>query len=328
MSRSLRALPKAHLHLHLEAGMRPATLAELAERHGVAVPPPGPYTEFAQFEAAYVGAIDALRTEDDLRRVVREVVEDAAADGATYLEPALYPCDHRPRFGADERVVELVLDELARAGAEHGVAVGLMIAGDRTRPAQECEEQARLAVRYAGSGVVSFGLAAEEPGYPAGPFARAFAIAREAGLLSTPHAGELAGPEAVREALDTLLPDRIQHGVTAVGDPALLARLAEGGICLDVCPTSNVVMGVASLEEHPLPALLAAGVPCSINADDPLFFGPGLLDEYEACRGAMRLSDEQLAAVARASFVASGAARDVVRANVAAIDRWLATSAA
>jgi adenosine deaminase len=323
--RSLRALPKAHLHLHLEAGMRADTLRELAAGYGIAPPPLGEFTDFVAFEATYRAALDVLRTGDDLRRLVREVVEDAAAEGATYIEPALYVPDHRGRLGADEGVVEIVLDELARAGTAHGVAAGLMIAADRCRPPAEAVEQARLAARYAGRGVVSFGLAADERGHPPDPFAGAFRIARAAGLLSTPHAGELAGPDSVRAALDLLAPDRIQHGVAAMADADLVGRLADSGVCLDVCPSSNLALGVAArIEEHPLAELLAAGVRCTVNADDPLLFGTTLLREFELCRTGLGLDDAQLAGLARCSFTSSGAPAAVVAANRRAVDAWLA----
>ena len=147
--------------------------------------------------------------------------------------------------------------------------------------------------------MVSFGLANDELlGGPA-PFTDAFDIARDAGLLSTPHAGELDGPESIVAALELLGADRIQHGVRCVEQPGLLDRLADKGVCLDVCPTSNVSLSVfPSLEAHPLPQLLAAGVRVSINADDPLLFGPGLLEEYVLCRDAFGLGDLELARIA------------------------------
>lgn len=305
--------------------MRADTLRELAAAAGIVPPPLDGFTDFARFEETYQAALDVLRTEADLRRLVREVVEDAAAEGATYIEPALYAPDHRSRLGADETVVEIVLDELARAGVAQRVATGLMLSADRCHPVAEAEEQARLAARYAGWGVVSFGLAADERGHPPDPFAGAFRIARAAGLLSTPHAGELAGPESVRAALDLLAPDRIQHGVTAVADPALVARLAGSGVCLDVCPTSNLALGVAErIEEHPLAELLAAGVRCTVNADDPLLFGTTLLQEFALCRDGLGLDDVQLAGLARCSFAAAGAPPAVIAANDRAIDDWLA----
>ena len=171
-------------------------------------------------------------------------------------------------------------------------------------------------------------MANDEVGHPPEDFAEPFAVARDAGLLSCPHAGELEGPASIWGALDALGADRIQHGVRAVEDPALMDRLASSGVCLDVCPTSNDCLRVVpSVEEHPLRQLLDAGIRCSLNADDPLFFGASLLEEYELCRGRMGLSDEQLAAVARASIDSSGAPAELKTSAGAAIDSWLAAPA-
>jgi adenosine deaminase len=177
--------------------------------------------------------------------------------------------------------------------------------------------------------VVSFGLANDEAIGPPEPFAEAFKIAKDAGLLSVPHAGELAGPESIRGALHTLEADRLQHGVRAVEDPELVQHLADSGIVLDVCPTSNLLLSVyPSIEEHALLELLDAGVQCSINADDPLLFGPGMLEEYELVRRALALDDEIMAAIARASIEGSGAP-DALKASARrAIDAWLAADAA
>jgi adenosine deaminase len=143
--------------------------------------------------------------------------------------------------------------------------------------------------------------------------------------LSTPHAGELAGPDSVRGALDALGADRIQHGVRAVEDPDLVKRLADENICCDVCPTSNVLLSVcASIGEHPLGALLDAGVPCSVNADDPLLFGPHLLEEYELCRNQLGFDDERMAAIALTSIDHSGAPEDLKQQARPAIAEWLA----
>jgi adenosine deaminase len=323
--RDLGTLPKAHLHLHLEGAMRPATLAELAARYGVAAPPVGGFGSFAAFAGTYIAACDVIRSPDDLRRVVREVVEDARLDGAWWVEPALYAPRHAARLGSAEAVIEVALDALADAATELGVGAGLVVAADRTEGSADAEEQARLAVRYRDRGVVGLGLANDEAAFPPEPFAAAFAIARLAGLRSVPHAGELAGPASVIGALDSLGADRIQHGVRAVEDPDLVRRLAESPVCLDVCPTSNVQLSVVpSLDAHPLPELLDAGVRCSVNADDPLLFGPGLLDEYRLCRDQLGLDDARLAHVARCSLEASGAPEDLKRRARAGVDAWLA----
>lgn len=323
--RDLAVLPKAHLHVHLEGAMRPSTLAELAAGYGMEVPAIRGYGSFTAFADMYVTACEVLRTFDDMQRVVREVVEDTANAGGVWVEPALYAPHHRERLGPDEDVIDAVLEAGHAAAKEHGIGFGLMINADRTRDPAIAVEIARKAHRWVGRGAVSFGLANDEALFGPEPFAEAYQIARDAGLLSTPHAGELAGPESVRAALDLLGADRIQHGVRAVEDPELVRRLADEGICLDVCPTSNLLLSVVpTLEQHPLPELLAAGVPCSVNGDDPLLFGPNLLQEYQTCREVIGLDDRQLATVARASVEASGAPAELKRSAIAGIDAWLA----
>lgn len=325
MTRPLLDLPKAHLHLHLEGAMRPATLAELAREYGVPVPPVRGYGSFTEFVGQYRAACAVLRTPEDLRRLVREVVADAAAAGAAWVEPQIYPLNHAETIGSVADTIQLVAEAGQAAAAEFGLGFGLMVAADRTRDPDEAIMLARQAAEQADAGVVSFGLANDEAGFPPGPFHKAFAIAVEAGLISAPHAGELAGADSVRGALDVLQARRIGHGVRAIEDPELVRRLADTGVCLDVCPTSNVMLSVVdSLAEHPLPRLLAAGVRCSINGDDPLLFGPGLLAEYEVARAELGLDDERLALVARCSIEASGAPEALVDAAKTGIDAWLA----
>jgi adenosine deaminase len=322
--RDLAGLPKGHLHIHLEGAMRPSTLEELAARAAIPVPTIRGFGSFGVFADLYLAACDVLRGDDDLRRLVDEVVADAAADGAVWVEPAVYPPYHRDRLGPPEHVLEVILDELAQAGARHGIGTGLVLSADRTLDPADAVVQARLAVRYAAEGVVAFGLANDEVGFPPELFAEAYAITREGGLLSTPHAGELDGPERVRGALVALGADRIQHGVRAVEDPAVVELVADAGVCLDVCPSSNLLLGVVpSLDAHPLPALLAAGIPCSLNADDPLLFGPGLLEEYELARTGLGLDDDALAGIARASITHSGAPDACKTTALARIDAWL-----
>ena len=319
-TRDLAALPKAHLHLHLDGAIRPATLAELAGEDGMPIPPVSGYGSFAAFSDAIGAASQVLRTPEHLRRVVREVVEDAAADGAVWVEVSV-----GGRLGADEDAVGMVIEAGREAAEELGVGFGLMLAANRNLDPEQAVRAAELAASLAGQGVVSFGLDNDEAAFPPEPFAQAFAITKDAGLLSTPHAGELAGPASVIGALDSLSADRVLHGVRAGEDPQLVERLAEAGTCLDVCPTSNVLLSVVpSLEAHPLPRLLEAGVRCSINADDPLLFGSGLLEEYTRCRTVLGLTDEQLATAARASLEASGAPRELVLTGLEGIEAWLA----
>jgi adenosine deaminase len=327
--RDLAALPKAHLHVHLEGAMRPATLAELAETAGVPTPAVREYRSFAEFTLRYQAASWLIRSAPDLRRVVREVIEDAAVDGAVWVEPHFYPPRYAagllsPSLGSEAEVLELVLDEARSTAARLGIGAGVLVSTLRHRDPAEAVRLARLAAGYADAGVVSFGLAADESLFGPEPFAEAFTVARDAGLISAPHAGELAGPASVRGALDALGAQRICHGVRAVEDPALVQRLAASPVCLDVCPSSNVMLSVVpSLEAHPLARLLDAGVRCTLNGDDPLLFGPGVLGEFELARTAMSLADEQLAAMARTSIEASGAPAELTAAGVAGVNDWL-----
>jgi adenosine deaminase len=322
--RDLRALPKGHLHLHLEGAMRPQTLAELAAEYDIDVPPIRGYGSFTEFVGQYRAACKVVRGELELRRLTREVIEDAAAAGAVWVEPQIYPVHHADDIGIPA-AIDVVLDEGHDVAARLGIGFGLMVAADRTTDPAEAVELAILAAARAGTGVVSFGLANDEVGCPPEPFEKAFAIATDAGLISAPHGGELQGAAWVSGALDTLGARRIAHGIRSVEDPALVARLAAEGICLDVCPTSNVMLSVVpDLAAHPLKQLLDAGVRCSINGDDPLLFGSSLLQEYEIARTVLGLDDTELAFVARCSIEDSGAPADLVAASVAAIESWLA----
>jgi adenosine deaminase len=322
--RELASLPKGHLHIHLEGDMRPSTLRELADERGMPVPEVRGYGSFTAFVEMYHAACEVLDTPEAMRRLVRESVADAAAAGAAWVEPAFYPIPYA-HLGDPGEVIDLVLEEGQAAGAEYGVGFGMMVSADRTVDPAEAVMLAHLATDRAARGVVSFGLANDEIPGPPELFWAAFDIAHDAGLLCTPHAGELDGPASVYGALDRLHADRILHGVRSVEDPELVARLAAEGICLDVCPTSNLMLSIVpSLEEHPLSKLLDAGIRCSINGDDPLLFGPGLLEEYQLCRDTLGITDTQLASIALASIECSGAPKDIVESATAGISSWLA----
>lgn len=322
--RDLALLPKAHLHLHLDGALRRETYAALAEARGLPAPLPASFGSFAAFGETITTA-GSLLDEETLPRVLDELLEDAAREGVVWLEISAWPRLFAGRLGDDEAATDAVLRAGQQASARHGVGFALVVAANRDRGPEAALHLARLAGERAAGGVCGFGLDGDEASYPPAPFAAAFALAREAGLSALPHAGELAGPESVASALDLLGAHRIMHGVRVAEDEQLTRRLAESGVCLDVCPTSNVLLGVApSLEAHPLPALLAAGVRCSLNTDDPLPFAVGILAEYERARREMGLGDAQLAQIARTSLRASAAPRELVEASLAGIDAWLA----
>ncbi|GHJ43500.1 putative adenosine/adenine deaminase [Catellatospora sp. TT07R-123] len=323
--RDLRLLPKAELHVHLLGALRETTLRELSALAGLPPANPQAFTTFAQFQQMFQAAYDAVKTHrEHLERLVREVVADAAADGAVWVQPHFDPHIF-PAFGTPDEVLRLVLAAGEDEGGRRGVGFGLTIGAMRHLGPDRTEELARFAARHAGHGVYAFGLTGDEVAYPPEPFAAAFALARSAGLAAAPHAGELAGPDSVRAAVEALGATRIAHGVGAADDPRLLRELVDRDVTLDVCLTSNLRLGVVgAMTEHPLPRLLAAGVPCTLGADDPLMFGVGLLDEYEVARDQLGLTDEQLARIARRSVERCGAPAGLVAAWTAEVRDWLA----
>src|SRR3954447_25062108 len=318
--------------------MRHATLVELAERDGVTLPdalvedwPPrlsaADEKGWFRFQRLYDVARSVLRTPADVRRRVREAAEDDVADGGRWLEIQVDPTGYAPRFGGITAFTDLVLDAVRDASATTGLGMAVVIAANRTRHPLDARTLARLAGPYAGRGVVGFGLSNDERRGNTADFSSAFHIAERAGLLLAPHGGELRGPEHIRVCLDSLGADRLGHGVRAAEDPALLDRIVEAGVALEVCPVSNVALGVYSdLTSVPLPTLLAAGATVALGADDPLLFGSQLAGQYATMRAAHELDDAQLAELARMSVRASRAPDDVRSATLADIDGWLAAT--
>ena len=334
--RDLRQLPKAHLHLHFTGSMRHTTLVELAERDQIGLPdalveqwPPelsaADEKGWFRFQRLYDVARSVLRTPDDVRRLVREAAEDDVADGGRWLEIQVDPSGYAARFGGITAFTDLVLDAVREASQSTGLEIAVVIAANRTRHPLDARTLARLAAQYAGRGVVGFGLSNDERRGTTSDFAPAFAIAERAGLVLTPHGGELLGPGSIATCLDTLHADRLGHGVRSAEDPALLERIVEAGVALEVCPVSNVALGVYSdLSSVPLPNLLEAGATVALGADDPLLFGSRLAGQYATMRAAHDLDDATLAELARMSVRASRAPDDVRTRVLAEIDAWLA----
>lgn len=214
---------------------------------------------------------------------------------------------------------------MAAASRDTGLGIRVVVAANRMKHPLDARTLARLAVRYADRGVVGFGLSNDERRGMARDFDRAFAIAREGGLLAVPHGGELTGPASVRDCLDDLRASRIGHGVRAVEDPRLLRRLAEKGVTCEVCPASNVALGVYEKPGHvPLRTLFDAGVPMALGADDPLLFGARLAEQYEIARHHHGFTDAELAELARQSVRGSVAPADTRAKLLSGIDAWLA----
>jgi adenosine deaminase len=316
--------------------MRHLTLVELAAEHGVHLPealvsewPPrlsaADERGWFRFQRLYDIARSVVRTGSDVRRLLTEAALDERADGSGWLEIQVDPSGYAARLGGLTPALELVLEAAAEAAAVAGVGIGVIVAANRTKHPLEARTLARLASAYAGRGVIGFGLSNDERRGRVADFAPAFRIARRAGLAAVPHGGELCGPDSVRACLDDLHADRIGHGVAAAADSALLARLAAAGTALEVCPSSNVALGVAaSPADVPLRPLYAAGVRIALGADDPLLFGPRLAAQYEIARHAHGMTDAELADLARMSVAASAAPEPTRAVLLAGIDAWLA----
>jgi len=335
MTHNLVALPKAHLHLHLTGAMRHSTLVELARTHRVSLPPAltedwPPHLSTAdergwfRFQRLYDIARSVLRTPDDLYRLLLEVALDEDAEGSGWLEVQADPSGYAGQYGGVTAFTELLLDAAAVAAQATGVGIAVVIAANRTRHPMDARMLARLAVQFSGRGVVGFGLSNDERRGPPEEFERAFGIAGRGGLLLVPHGGELLGAASVTATLDRLRPDRIGHGVRSVEDPEVVKRIASAGVTLEVCPSSNVALGVApDAAAVPVRTLFEAGVPIALGADDPLLFGRRLVKQYEIARDVHGFTSRELADLARTSVLGSAAPDSVRTRLLAGIDAWL-----
>lgn len=285
------AYPKIELHVHLEATVRPERLLELARRNDVQLPARDVdglrdfcrFTDFTHFVKVWVATSAVLRRERDFREVVVDYAAAAAAQGCLYVEALFSPAEPVQRGTPWGEVFEGYCAGAQEARERHGVEVRFTPDITRDFPVESADQVVDWALRYRERGVVGVSLGGSEHRYPPELFARPFRAAREGGLRAAPHAGELAGPASVRAALDVLHADRLRHGIRAVEDPALLAELADRGIVCDVTPVSNLRTGVvADLGQHPLPAMLAAGVRCSVSSDDPVLMDTDLTRDCEA----------------------------------------------
>lgn len=337
--RDLAALPKAHLHLHFTGSTRVATIRDLADKHGIRLPealmtewPPQLSARdergWFRFQRLYDAARACVRDESDLRRVVREAAQDDAAEGSRWLELQVDPTSYAAGLLGITPALEVVLDEARAVSSAGPTQVAVVVAASRIRHPLDARTLARLAAQYAGDGagtVVGFGLSNDERRGVTAEFAPAFRIAERAGLASVPHAGELLGAPAVAETLADLRPDRLGHGVRSVEDPAVLDAVVASGVGLEVCPGSNVSLGVYDRASRvPLRQLYEAGAAVALGADDPLLFGSRLVDQYASARIDHGFTDAELADLARSSWAVSRAPVAVRASAEADVDAWLA----
>jgi adenosine deaminase len=322
--RDLATLPKAHLHVHLESTVRWPTLRELdPEQDG---PPEGVvFDGFRAFADRNAAIRRTLRTAGDFERVAREFCEDQVADGVRYVEVTFTAASHGERLGDPAMPLEAVLRGLAAGRAATGLEWRVVLDHSRRQSPERAWRTLELARAYAADGVAGIGLAGDED-HPLAPFAAVCDAARDAGVRLVHHAGETRGPASIREALDAGHAERLGHGIRALEDASLVAELRRRRVPLEVCPSSNVALGlVPSFAEHPLPALRAAGLAVTLSTDIPNLAGVTLTDEYTRCRETFGWDDATLAELAVAAVDASFAPDPQKATLRSAITTWLTT---
>jgi adenosine deaminase len=308
----IAALPKAELHLHIEGSLEPELMFALAKRNGVAIP----YASVEAVRAAY--AFSNLQDFLDIYY--------AAADGVVHAEIMFDPQTHTARGIPFAEVIDGLLSAMAEAEARHGMTSALIMSFLRHLSEEEAFATLEEATPWLDR-ITAVGLDSSEVGHPPEKFARVCAAARAKGLKLVAHAGEEGPPEYVRQALDLLDVDRIDHGNRSLEDAALVARLADEGMTLTVCPLSNLKLCVVDrIEDHPIDAMLAQGLRATINSDDPAYFGGYVADNYRAVAAARGLDRQALATLARNSFTGSFLPPDAVAVHLARLDAFVAAA--
>lgn len=334
--KNLVTLPKAHLHLHFTGSMTVERLKQMASAENMHLDEelinqeplrvPADRRGWYRFQRLYDMARRCVTTEQDIRTIVDDAARIDAREGSKILEMQVTPDSYAPIMGGLTPALEVMLDEAKKASKRHHIAVGIIVAASRMSHPLKARTLARLAARYAGDEpgtVIGFGLSNDERSGSTPEFAPAFRIAARAGLPLMPHAGELRGPDHIRQVLESLHPTRLGHGVQAASDPALLAELRQEHITLEVCPASNVGLGVfAQKKDVPLRQLFDSGVPIALSADDPLLFGERLEHQYEDARTIHGFSDHELAQLARDSIRGSVMTKRYREKALIGVDEW------
>jgi len=310
---SLASLPKAELHLHIEGTLEPELAFELADRNGVQLP----YADTEELRKAYLfddlqsfldlyyGLMAVLRTEADFEQLADAYLARAAAQGVRHAEIFFDPQAHTARGVPIGTVVEGLSAALSRSVERHGVSTRLIMCFLRDESAESAMETLESAKPYLDR-IVGVGLDSAEVGNPASKFREVYEAAGALGLRKVAHAGEEGDPSYIWEALDVLGVERVDHGLRSIEDPALVERLVRDRVPLTLCPLSNVrLRAIDVLEEHPLPRMMDAGLLCTVNSDDPAYFGGYVGDTFHAVHEALAIEPERLRELARNSFVAS-----------------------
>ena len=329
----IAGLPKAELHVHHVGSVSPRIVSELAERHPGVVPADPDelgaffeFRDFAHFVEVYLAVVDLIRTPEDVRTMTYEIAREMATEQTLrYAELTITPYNSTVRGMPIEAFTEAIEDARVAAERDFGLVLRWIydIPGESGIPAADATLD--FALNHAPEALVGFGLGGPEIGVPRPQFERHFDAARASGLHSVPHAGETTGPQTVWDALKVLGAERIGHGTSAAEDPELLAHLARHGITLEVCPTSNIATrAVETLDVHPLRHFVEAGVPVTINSDDPPMFGTTLNEEYAVAAELLELDENGLAGLSRSAVAASYAPEQVKASLLAEIDAYVA----
>jgi aminodeoxyfutalosine deaminase len=331
----IEKLPKVELHLHLVGSASPDTVLALARRHPDGGVPTESgalrefyaFTSFGHFLEVYAQVNLLVRTGADVVTLLDGLAGQLAASRVRYAEVQVTAVRNRMAGIGYDDLAQALADGRDLARTKHDVELAWIFDADGALGPAGAQETVAFATGYRPPGTVGIGLGGPESGVRRADFAPAFRAAREAGLHSAPHAGETGDPAEIWTALRDLGAERIGHGIAAARDPALLAHLAAEGITLEVCPTSNVCTGVvASLDEHPLPVLLAAGVPVSLATDDPGMFHTDMNREYQLCHDQFGLGPAELAGLARTGVRAAFCSDATRRAIMAEIDQLISAS--
>ncbi len=331
--RELRTLPKTHLHLHFTGSARLATIREFAYQYGISLPPALANQDFdwgdrgqdwSYFQGRYEAARQTIRSAEDVRRIIREAAEDDVTEGSGWLELQVDLSSYARHLGGVNPAVEVMVDACQDASRATGIGIGLVLAVSWSASPEHAERIARVAARYAHRGVVGFGISNDERLGEPDTFVSASHLARDAGLLVTPHTGFYTDHNHVRRCVELLGARRIGHGITAALSSRTLDLLAQRQVTMEICPTSYLPLRVlSSMTQLPVAAFRQAGIPVALAADDPLIFGTRLVGQYEILRAVHGLDDQALAGLARQAVCASTAPLEVAKQLLSGIDAWV-----
>lgn len=327
----IRAIPKAELHLHIEGSLEPELMFALARRNRIAIPFQSvedvraayDFSRLQDFLDIYYAGAQVLREEEDFRDLARAYFDRAAADGVVHAEIFFDPQTHTDRGLPFDVAIGGLLAGMAEAEAAHGISAKLILCFLRHLDEEAAFETFRAAEPWFDR-IAGVGLDSSEVGHPPSKFARVFAAAGDAGLKRVAHAGEEGPPDYVREALDLLHIDRLDHGNRALEDPRLVARLVAEEMTLTVCPLSNLKLCVVGdMAEHPIDRMLDLGLRATINSDDPAYFGGYVADNYRAAAAARGLDRQRIATLARNSILGSFLAQPQKDRHLARLDQFV-----